>query len=242
MVIYFLQLTFHFISILGKRFEVETYSFLWVSVLLSFLVSGVEHLPTHSYQSIIIVIYNTIVSICVLIWACRLFCERCSFLNVFAMFFSALYLASSNLLVYKWYTNGMAAVDLMLGISGLQIFCYVFRNTVAIGNSKKYFIHHVLFLLMGYLSFRCFVQPTANKVLAPWLSRNLNSSCILFGFFDVHDLWHFLSTIAIICAFTICVRQEQEVDAVHCVECEQFFMKRIWIPVRPPPEPQTASG
>ena len=38
--------------------------------------------------------------------------------------------------------------------------------------------------------------PTTNKTLSPENSRGKNKECVILGFFDWHDLWHFLSSFA----------------------------------------------
>lgn len=40
--------------------------------------------------------------------------------------------------------------------------------------------------------------PTTDKTASPEDSRDLNKECKLFGFFDWHDLWHFLSSFALL--------------------------------------------
>ena len=39
--------------------------------------------------------------------------------------------------------------------------------------------------------------PTTNKTSSPENSRDQNKECVIFGFFDWHDLWHFLSSFAL---------------------------------------------
>ena len=40
--------------------------------------------------------------------------------------------------------------------------------------------------------------PTTNKTLSPENSRGKNEECVILGFFDWHDLWHFLSSFALL--------------------------------------------
>ena len=40
--------------------------------------------------------------------------------------------------------------------------------------------------------------PTTNKTASPEDSRDLNRECGILGFFDWHDLWHFLSSFALL--------------------------------------------
>ena len=42
------------------------------------------------------------------------------------------------------------------------------------------------------------VLPTTNKTSSPENSRDQNEECVIFGFFDWHDLWHFLSSFALL--------------------------------------------
>ena len=49
------------------------------------------------------------------------------------------------------------------------------------------------------LAFNFFLgKATTDKVETPEKSRNLNQDCILSGFFDYHDLWHILSSHALL--------------------------------------------
>ena len=40
--------------------------------------------------------------------------------------------------------------------------------------------------------------PTTDKTLSPENSRDQNKECVILGFFDWHDLWHFLSSFALL--------------------------------------------
>ena len=40
--------------------------------------------------------------------------------------------------------------------------------------------------------------PTTNKTLSPENSRGKNKECVTLGFFDWHNLWHFLSSLALL--------------------------------------------
>ena len=41
------------------------------------------------------------------------------------------------------------------------------------------------------------ILPTTNKTSSPEHSRDKNEECVILGFFDWHDLWHFLSSFAL---------------------------------------------
>ena len=56
----------------------------------------------------------------------------------------------------------------------------------------------LLFLLITptwILSLYFYTLPTSDKSLTHLESDKLNSPCVLFNFFDTHDIWHFLSAI-----------------------------------------------
>lgn len=40
--------------------------------------------------------------------------------------------------------------------------------------------------------------PTSDKTKTPEKSRNLNQECLLLGFYDYHDLWHIMSSFALL--------------------------------------------
>ena len=58
------------------------------------------------------------------------------------------------------------------------------------------FIFLTIFILLA--AFAVFkALPTTNKTSSPENSRDQNEECVIFGFFDWHDLWHFLSSFAL---------------------------------------------
>ena len=61
----------------------------------------------------------------------------------------------------------------------------------------------VLFIILTFIisvaAVRVFILlPTTNKTLSPENSRDQNEECVIFGFFDWHGLWHFLSSLALL--------------------------------------------
>ena len=59
------------------------------------------------------------------------------------------------------------------------------------------FIFLTIFILLA--AFAVFkALPTTNKTSSPENSRDQNEECVIFGFFDWHDLWHFLSSFALL--------------------------------------------
>jgi len=48
-----------------------------------------------------------------------------------------------------------------------------------------------------------FLKQGADWSLTPAQSRELNHDCILFGFYDMHDVWHFISSLSLFLSFTL---------------------------------------
>jgi len=59
----------------------------------------------------------------------------------------------------------------------------------------------VLTLLLGLVAIICYANRSANRNLSPAQSRNLNEECSFLGFYDYHDMWHFLGAAGIFFAF-----------------------------------------
>ena len=54
------------------------------------------------------------------------------------------------------------------------------------------------FIILSAALFVFHEAPTTNKTLSPENSRGKNEECVILGFFDWHDLWHFLSSFALL--------------------------------------------
>ena len=59
----------------------------------------------------------------------------------------------------------------------------------------------VLTLLSGLLAIILYANRSANRNLSPAQSRDLNVECSFLGFYDNHDLWHYLGAAGIFFAF-----------------------------------------
>ncbi|PFX32457.1 SID1 transmembrane family member 1 [Stylophora pistillata] len=56
-------------------------------------------------------------------------------------------------------------------------------------------------------------KPTTNKTLSPENSRDKNKECTIYGFFDWHDIWHFLSSFALLMgAFVVMFMNSEKVQ------------------------------
>ena len=59
-----------------------------------------------------------------------------------------------------------------------------------------YVLLTIAFLVSAFCIFKAF--PTTDKAKTPEKSRNENDECKWFGFFDYHDIWHFLSSFGLL--------------------------------------------
>ena len=59
-----------------------------------------------------------------------------------------------------------------------------------------YVLLTIAFLVSAFCIFKAF--PTTDKAKTPAKSRNKNDECKWFGFFDYHDIWHFLSSFGLL--------------------------------------------
>jgi len=72
---------------------------------------------------------------------------------------------------------------------------YKYRKGERIGKRNILFLITTIGLMITSIYF--FELPYTNKFLTPDESMALNRPCILFGYFDTHDVWHFLSAFGI---------------------------------------------
>ena len=70
-----------------------------------------------------------------------------------------------------------------------------------VGSDVKFLC--VVAFIVWVLALVIFCQRTTDWSTSPAFSRNLNEPCILFNFFDWHDLWHLLSSLALLLSFYV---------------------------------------
>ncbi|XP_036180092.1 SID1 transmembrane family member 2 isoform X3 [Myotis myotis] len=67
----------------------------------------------------------------------------------------------------------------------------------------------------GHLPWAGFSPVTASTLKTPAESREHNRDCILLDFFDDHDIWHFLSSIAMFGSFLVLLTLDDDLDTVQ---------------------------
>ena len=74
-------------------------------------------------------------------------------------------------------------------------------------------------LVAGYFFF---FHPQTNWIETAAESRTLNSQCVVLDFYDFHDLWHFLSAVALFMSFLVrpflIVRNLMQVNCVPILQ------------------------
>jgi len=60
-----------------------------------------------------------------------------------------------------------------------------------------------------------FVNRTISWNLTPAQSRGYNRPCVLLNFFDYHDIWHFLSALAMFFSFMILLTLDDDLTDIH---------------------------
>ena len=100
-------------------------------------------------------------------------------------------------------------------------------NPILIGKAIWRNWHRVLFMIATFI-FWVFamyffkLKSTTRKVAAPSFSRSLNEECVLWDFFDYHDLWHMLSSFALLMSAYLLIYVTRKVENYYWVE------RRYW--------------
>ena len=90
--------------------------------------------------------------------------------------------------------------------------------------------HRILFSLVCFL-FWVFamyffkLKPTTRKVATPSMSRTLNHECVLWNFFDYHDIWHMLSSFALFMSAYLLIYITRKAEKLYFVESQYYKSK-----------------
>ncbi|XP_011060637.1 PREDICTED: SID1 transmembrane family member 1-like isoform X2 [Acromyrmex echinatior] len=76
-------------------------------------------------------------------------------------------------------------------------------------------IYIILSMLFWGAALYFFVNKTISWALTPAQSRLYNKPCILLNFFDSHDIWHFLSALAMFFSFMVLLTLDDDLTDVH---------------------------
>eukprot|EP00697_Spironema_sp_BW2_P012381 gnl/Spiro4/28619_TR14163_c0_g1_i1.p1 gnl/Spiro4/28619_TR14163_c0_g1~~gnl/Spiro4/28619_TR14163_c0_g1_i1.p1 ORF type:complete len:569 (+),score=155.79 gnl/Spiro4/28619_TR14163_c0_g1_i1:568-2274(+) len=106
----------------------------------------------------------------------------------------------SILFLQAWifYNAPMVLVGLLITNINLYLVYYVvmkLRHNEEV-HWVKWLLLLAVFALWSTAMYFFFLEP-ANTDLTPWNSRDHNEDCILFDFYDSHDVWHILSALSL---------------------------------------------
>lgn len=98
-------------------------------------------------------------------------------------------------------------------ICDVKSWCWYFLK-----NLHRIIFTIVLFLFWVFAMYFFKLKPTAKKVALPSISRTHNDECVLWDFFDYHDIWHMLSSIALYMSAFLLIYITRSVEKQYWVE------------------------
>ena len=113
--------------------------------------------------------------------------------------------------------------DWVLGIiiiNMLIYFCYYLIQKIV--HKENISLHFWIWLVVDFviiaLSLVFFLKTSTNIFLSPAESNKLNKECILFNYFDYHDIWHILSSTGLFIFMNIVFFLDRELDTIPTTE------------------------
>ena len=77
------------------------------------------------------------------------------------------------------------------------------------------FVIGILSLILWIIAISFYFSPVSNWALGPVASKEMNRDCILWGFYDSHDLWHILSAYALFFTYLSIVKTDDNVASIR---------------------------
>jgi len=77
-------------------------------------------------------------------------------------------------------------------------------------------------LALWLLAFRLYAVKLLDYRLSPAASAKMNEPCVLLGYFDLHDCWHFVSSGALFLHMLIMFFMDSDLAVVPRKEIEAF--------------------
>ena len=148
--------------------------------------------------------------------ALRILTIRSEYMNPQFWFIVVTNVSTLSMLLYASLTNAyFTGWLLLIGIVNLSIyFSYyiVYKKFNKEKISKNILIFTLLDMVLFILALYFYYSTNYNTFIEMEESNKLNSECILFNFFDNHDIWHFLSAIALYIFMNIILFIDQDID------------------------------
>jgi len=110
--------------------------------------------------------------------------------------------------IVKLAQDGGDFASFLLGIFIINLLLYTsFYILMKLRYGEKITKQPAVYILLSWISWGgalyFFLNKSTSWVLSPAASRQLNSECKLFHFYDNHDIWHFLSATSLFLSFMI---------------------------------------
>lgn len=120
--------------------------------------------------------------------------------------------------LYGLFTRPQNFASYLLAIFIVNLLMYVaFYIIMKIRSGEKILPLPLLYIVMSIITWTAalyfFLQRTTTWELTPAQSRVYNQRCLILNFYDVHDIWHFLSAASMFFSFMILLTLDD--DLVH---------------------------
>ncbi|XP_022778224.1 uncharacterized protein LOC111319743 [Stylophora pistillata] len=194
----------------GKRGYVDAANFFLYFLVPLYIFNyfgTLSHSETGLVNTSAFYVFVVIWWIFITIWTgWKLFPDRNSSINIIKCFGFFLGFVAPAIL-FGYFRNNIPEVFLFscIGEGIIAIFFNALCNRKDITWAKKWwhricqFGYGLIMVVLWVLAVFYFVKsPTTDKTLTPEKSRDYNQDCIVEGFFDHHDLWHILSSHALL--------------------------------------------
>ncbi|KAK9297183.1 hypothetical protein QLX08_009048 [Tetragonisca angustula] len=105
----------------------------------------------------------------------------------------------------------------------LYTFFYIFMK---ICHKERILLQPAIYIILSIAfwgsALYFFIHKPISWELTPAQSRNYNKPCILLNFFDSHDIWHFLSALAMFFSFMVLLTLDDDLIDVHRSQISVF--------------------
>ena len=104
--------------------------------------------------------------------------------------------------------EGSDFASFLLGILIINLLLYTkFYLVMKLRHGERILVQPLFYIILSLLTWAgalyYFLSKSTSWVLPPAESRHLNMDCVLFNFYDNHDIWHFLSALSLFLSYMI---------------------------------------
>lgn len=72
------------------------------------------------------------------------------------------------------------------------------------------------------IAFSVYSHPVSNWALGPVVSKEMNKECVMWGYYDTHDMWHILSAYALFFTYLSVIKTDDNVATVRKEQLSVF--------------------